>query len=117
MGPSWTRSSRSWGASPARCPRDSSALRCSRLQGSACRPPTRAAEGRDEVPLVVGASDMAKVICVLYDDPVDGYPDSYPRDEIPRLARYPDGQTLPSPREIDFKPGTLLGSCSGELGL
>jgi formate dehydrogenase len=60
---------------------------------------------------------MARVICVLYDDPVDGYPDSYPRDEIPALARYPDGQTLPSPREIDFKPGTLLGSCSGELGL
>jgi formate dehydrogenase len=60
---------------------------------------------------------MAKVICVLYDDPVDGYPNSYPRDDIPRPARYPDGQTLPTPREIDFKPGALLGSCSGELGL
>jgi formate dehydrogenase len=60
---------------------------------------------------------MSKVICVLYDDPVGGYPDSYPRDDIPSLARYPDGQTLPTPRKIDFKPGTLLGSCSGELGL
>jgi formate dehydrogenase len=60
---------------------------------------------------------MSKVICVLYDDPVDGYSNSYPRDDIPRPARYPDGQTLPTPREIDFKPGALLGSCSGELGL
>lgn len=60
---------------------------------------------------------MAKVLCVLYDDPVDGYPKSYPRDEIPRLERYPDGQTVPSPRAIDFEPGELLGSVSGELGL
>ncbi len=60
---------------------------------------------------------MAKVLCVLYDDPVDGYPKSYARDDIPRLERYPDGQTLPSPKAIDFKPGQLLGSVSGELGL
>ncbi len=60
---------------------------------------------------------MAKVICVLYDDPVGGYPKSYPRDDIPRLARYPDGQTLPTPAGIDFRPGELLGSVSGELGL
>jgi len=26
---------------------------------------------------------MAKVLCVLYDDPVDGYPTTYARDEIP----------------------------------
>ncbi|WP_438502973.1 hypothetical protein, partial [Acinetobacter baumannii] len=30
---------------------------------------------------------------------------------------YADGQTLPTPKAIDFKPGTLLGSVSGELGL
>ncbi len=60
---------------------------------------------------------MAKVLCVLYDDPVDGYPKSYARDDIPRLERYPDGQTLPTPKAIDFKPGELLGSVSGELGL
>ena len=40
---------------------------------------------------------MAKVLCVLYDDPVDGYPPSYPRDDIPKLERYPDGQTVPTP--------------------
>jgi formate dehydrogenase len=60
---------------------------------------------------------MAKVLCVLYDDPVDGYPKTYARDQIPRLERYPDGQTLPTPATIDFTPGQLLGSVSGELGL
>jgi formate dehydrogenase len=60
---------------------------------------------------------MSKVLCVLYPDPVTGYPTTYARDELPRLDHYPDGQTLPSPRAIDFTPGTLLGSTSGELGL
>src|ERR1700722_9375755 len=60
---------------------------------------------------------MAKVVCVLYDDPVDGYPTTYPRDTLPHLERYPGGQTLPTPSAVDFTPGTLLGSVSGELGL
>jgi len=60
---------------------------------------------------------MAKVVCVLYDDPVEGYPRSYARDGVPDLKRYPDGQTLPTPQAIDFTPGELLGSVSGELGL
>jgi formate dehydrogenase len=60
---------------------------------------------------------MAKIVCVLYQDPVDGYPTRYPRDGIPALETYPDGQTLPTPHDIDFLPGALLGSVSGELGL
>ena len=60
---------------------------------------------------------MAKVLCVLYDDPIDGYPSTYARDGLPALERYPDGQTLPSPSGVDFTPGQLLGSVSGELGL
>ncbi|TIO10871.1 MAG: NAD-dependent formate dehydrogenase [Mesorhizobium sp.] len=60
---------------------------------------------------------MAKVVCVLYDDPVDGYPSNYARDGLPKLNRYPGGQTLPTPKAIDFEPGVLLGSVSGELGL
>ena len=60
---------------------------------------------------------MAKIVCVLYDDPVDGYPTTYARDDLPKLERYPGGQTTPTPEAIDFKPGALLGSVSGELGL
>ena len=60
---------------------------------------------------------MAKVVCVLYDDPIEGYPASYARDELPRIDCYPHGQSLPTPRAIDFRPGVLLGSLSGELGL
>ena len=60
---------------------------------------------------------MAKVLCVLYEDPVDGYPPTYARDEVPKIERYFDGQTTPSPKAIDFTPGELLGSVSGELGL
>ena len=64
-----------------------------------------------------GEAKVAKVLCVLYDDPVDGYPRSYARGAIPRIERYNDGQTTPTPERIDFEPGELLGSVSGELGL
>ncbi|MBI2706811.1 MAG: NAD-dependent formate dehydrogenase, partial [Proteobacteria bacterium] len=60
---------------------------------------------------------MAKIICVLYEDPITGYPQSYPRDNIPKLEKYPDGMSLPTPKHLDFKPGQLLGCVSGELGL
>ena len=60
---------------------------------------------------------MATVLCVLYDDPVDGYPPAYARDGIPKIQRYYDGSTTPTPERIDFTPGELLGSVSGGLGL
>jgi formate dehydrogenase len=60
---------------------------------------------------------MAKILCVLYDDPEGGCPTSGPRDGLPELERYPDGQTLPTPKAIDFTPGELLGSVTGALGL
>jgi len=60
---------------------------------------------------------MATILCVLYDDPVDGYPTSYARDDLPVIERYFDGQTTPTPNAVDFRPGALLGSVSGELGL
>jgi formate dehydrogenase len=60
---------------------------------------------------------MANVLCILYDDPMDGYPPSYARDGIPTIERYPDGQATPKPERIDFRPGELLGCVSGGLGL
>ena len=45
---------------------------------------------------------MSKVVCVLYEDPVDGYPKSYVRDDLPKLTRYPDGQTLPESKKDRF---------------
>jgi formate dehydrogenase len=60
---------------------------------------------------------MAKVVLVLYPDPVTGYPPPAARDSIPVLDGYPGGVTLPTPSAIDFTPGDLLGSVSGELGL
>ena len=60
---------------------------------------------------------MTNIICVLYDDPVSGYPPSYARDSVPTIEQYHGGQNTPSPEDIDFTPGELLGCVSGELGL
>jgi formate dehydrogenase len=58
-----------------------------------------------------------KILCVLYDDPKNGMPKRYPLSSLPKLEKYPDGMTLPTPKGIDFNPGELLGCVSGELGL
>lgn len=61
---------------------------------------------------------MAKVLCVLYPDPEGGYPPTCPRDDIPTITRYANGQTAPTPKgPLGFKPGALVGCVSGELGL
>jgi len=60
---------------------------------------------------------MSKILCVLYDDPVDGYPPEYARDSIPQINSYQGGMSTPTPDAIDFQPGELLGCVSGELGL
>ena len=58
-----------------------------------------------------------KVLCILYDDPKGGMPKSYPLSKLPKIEKYPDGMTLPSPKGRDYSPGQLLGCVSGELGL
>ncbi|MDH7460304.1 NAD-dependent formate dehydrogenase [Chitinophagaceae bacterium 26-R-25] len=61
---------------------------------------------------------MAKILCVLYPDPVTGYPPKYARKSIPEIQVYPNGQTTPTPvGEFGFTPGELLGCVSGGLGL
>ncbi len=62
-------------------------------------------------------SPSQKILCVLYPDPVGGYPPKYARDGIPALSQYPDGQSLPTPKGLGFTPGDLVGSVSGGLGL
>jgi hypothetical protein len=37
---------------------------------------------------------------VLYDDPLKGYSSFYPRDDIPNIEVYPDGQTTPTPNYL-----------------
>ena len=58
-----------------------------------------------------------KVLAILYDDPNGGMPSKYARDDLPKIEKYPDGMSLPSPKGRDFTPGELLGCVSGELGL
>jgi formate dehydrogenase len=61
---------------------------------------------------------MGKILCVLYPDPEAGYPPIYPRDDIPTITRYANGQIAPTPKgPLGFKPGELVGCVSGELGL
>jgi formate dehydrogenase len=60
---------------------------------------------------------MATVLCVLYDDPVDGYPPKYARDDVPKIESYDGGQSTPTPSALGFTPGELVGCVSGELGL
>ena len=61
---------------------------------------------------------MAKVVCVLYDDPVDGYPKTYARDDMPKLDRYP-GRPDPADarRRSTSSPASCSARVSGELGL
>ena len=58
-----------------------------------------------------------KILCILYDNPKKGMPKNYPLSSLPKLEKYPDGMSLPSPKGRDFTPGQLLGCVSGELGL
>ena len=37
---------------------------------------------------------MAKIICVLYDDPVGGYPPAYARDALPQLLQLIDAGVI-----------------------
>jgi len=63
-----------------------------------------------------GKRDDVDVLCVLYDDPLTAIRRST-RAMRSNDSALPDGQTTPTPHEIDFSPGELLGCVSGELGL
>jgi len=48
-----------------------------------------------------------KVLCVLYDDPVEEFPPNYARADIPKISGYPDGQRAPTPKKIDHFNGFI----------
>jgi hypothetical protein len=48
---------------------------------------------------------MAKILCALYPDPVDGYPPRYPRDDMPALHGYPDTLIVTSDKD---GPGAIM---------
>lgn len=61
--------------------------------------------------LHAAAPARAKIVCALYDDPTEGYPPKYARDDVPKIDFTTDVSIG------DFTPGELLGCVSGELGL
>ena len=52
---------------------------------------------------------MAKILCVLYDDPIGGYPKSHARDDIPKIDRYPGGQSADKHNFSIYLLATRLG--------
>ena len=60
---------------------------------------------------------VGHVLCVLYDDPVDGYPPAYARDDIPEIERYPTARRRRRPRRSTSRPGSCSAASRGELGL
>ena len=59
---------------------------------------------------------MAKVLCVLYEDPVAGYPQSYARDDLPVVERYPGGQNTADAIGDRFHAGRAAGQRFGRAG-
>ena len=58
---------------------------------------------------------MAKILCVFYLDPVDGYPKSYARDRIPTITRHDNRLTAPTPRPYNGMTPHMSGtSLSGQ---
>jgi formate dehydrogenase len=85
--------------------------------GSWWHAPTGCRRCRDRQSTLKRSLYVARVVCVLYEDPTGGHPLAYARDGIPRVELYPDGQTIPSPTAVDFRLGELLGDVTGALGL
>jgi hypothetical protein len=69
--------------------------------GALCGTPAGGADQRI-ILAMIGEDETATVLCVLYDDPLDGYPRSYARHDVPTIERYPGGQTTPTPKQLDF---------------
>ena len=51
-----------------------------------------------------GPNAKRKIVCVLYDDPVDGYPPKYARDGIPTLMAYRETPLADRMRPLSSRP-------------
>ena len=52
---------------------------------------------------------MAKILCVLYPDPVTGYPAGLRAGRHPGIDHYPGGQTVAHPVGDRLHPGRAAG--------
>ena len=59
------------------------------------------------------SKESLKILCVLYDDPVDGFPPNYAREDVPKIQNYPGGQSTPTP-ENERRGGLLAKKGRGE---
>ena len=60
---------------------------------------------------------MAKVVCVLYDDPIDGYPPKYARDDIPKITKYPRRADRTHTEQDRLQAGRVAGQRVRRTGL
>ena len=49
-----------------------------------------------------------KILCVLYDDPKNGMPEKYARDDLPKLDKYPDGMSPVSYTHLTLPTNTTV---------
>ena len=54
---------------------------------------------------------MATILCVLYDDPVDGYPPAYARDGLPEITAIPVARRRRRPRPSTSSQANCSGAC------
>ena len=65
---------------------------------------------------VVRMSTALKVLCVLYPDPVNGYPPVYARSAIPTLTHYPTDRRCPRPSPSTLRRVSFWDQCRAGWG-
>jgi len=59
---------------------------------------------------------MAKIVCVLYDDPITGYPKSYARDDLPIWSAIPMGRPCRRRKASTSSPAPYWAACRANWG-
>ena len=58
---------------------------------------------------------MSKILCVLYPDPVDGYPTAYARDNLPKIDHYPAAKLYRRQKQSTSHPALCSEACRANL--